>query len=360
MMINPEHAQAARAPQRATPRIEYVRLATGAESAPLPRDVLAAITFGRGGSGRRARSDASAASATGAPDPRLIGVALEPLAPPGLVELWRVAGPVHTGREGAVRFAADEEHLAGLIELDEREYGGLAATTEWAYASIRRFHARSSHPHVLRMWNYFNAINRGEGDDERYKQFCCGRAAGFLGRAAAAAAAGTGLGAFPAATAIGRRDGSPTLQVYWLAARTPGTPLENPRQVSAFRYPRQYGPAPPSFSRAMLVSGRLLMISGTASVIGHASCHPGSLEQQLEETLVNLGALLERAAAMQPALARRWGAQTLLKVYLRDGAETRRAAALLAERLPPAVECLLLEADICRAELLVEIDAVHA
>src|SRR3546814_12468443 len=56
----------------------------------------------------------------------------------------------------------------------------------------------------------------------------------------------------PAATAIGRCDDARVVQVYWLAARTPGMPVENPRQVSAYRYPRQYGPQQPSFARAML------------------------------------------------------------------------------------------------------------
>ncbi|MGH8260627.1 MAG: pteridine-dependent deoxygenase, partial [Steroidobacteraceae bacterium] len=93
--------------------------------------------------------------------------------------------------------------------------------------------------------------------------------------------------------------------------------------------------------------------------VGHASQHPGSLIGQLEETLANLGAVRERAATMQPALPRSWGAGTLLKVYLRDGAAATCAAAHLAARMPPGVRCLTLEADICRPDLLVEIDCVH-
>jgi chorismate lyase / 3-hydroxybenzoate synthase len=202
----------------------------------------------------------------------------------------------------------------------------------------------------MRMWNYLGGINRGEGDAERYKQFCLGRAAG--------------LGAYPssrypAATAIGRRDDSPRLQVYWLASRSPGLPLENPRQVSAYRYPRQYGPAAPSFSRAMLLAQPLLMISGTASILGHASRHPGSLADQIDETLTNLESVLERACAAQPALPRRWGASTLFKVYLRDAASAAAATDHLSRRLPRGAQYLVLAADICRAELLVEIDCAH-
>jgi chorismate lyase/3-hydroxybenzoate synthase len=368
-MLNPEHA--GRAAGSAVPRVEYMRLGPGADAGSLPADALAAIVFGpRSRSGPPPPSPAGrSAIRSSSPDPRVIHVGLEPLEPPGIVELWRAGGPVRTGRDGPIRFAADREFLAGVIELDEREHGGLASAAEWAYASIRHFQARSDHPHLLRMWNYFEGINRGRGDDERYRQFCLGRAAGFGPGASVAADTARDRGSaracgphavhrFPAGTAIGRRDDSPILQVYWLAGRTPGSPLENPRQLSAFRYPRRYGPAPPSFSRAMLVS-RQLLISGTASIVGHASRHAGSLERQLDETLVNLESMVERAVAMQPAVLRRWGAHTLLKVYLRDGSAAESAARRLSERLLPGVQWLMLEADICRAELLVEIDCAH-
>ena len=103
---------------------------------------------------------------------------------------------------------------------------------------------------------------------------------------------------WPAATAVGRQDHSGVLQVYWLAGTEPGRPLENPRQVSAFNYPRQYGPAPPRFSRAMLVTGGLL-ISGTGSILGHASHHAHDLSAQLDEILRNL-------ASLRQAGRRRW------------------------------------------------------
>ena len=49
-----------------------------------------------------------------------------------------------------------------------------------------------------------------------------------------------------------------------------GTPVENPRQVSAYRYPREYGPQSPTFARALLPpSPRVpLLLSGTASIDG--------------------------------------------------------------------------------------------
>ena len=63
-------------------------------------------------------------------------------------------------------------------------------------------------------------------------------------------------------------------------------PLENPRQLAAWRYPRQYGPRPPTFARAMLAPDAVrlpLMLSGTGAVVGHASLQDDDLQAQLGE-----------------------------------------------------------------------------
>ena len=102
------------------------------------------------------------------------------------------------------------------------------------------------------------------------------------------------------------RDGRRVLQVYWLAARVAGTPLENPRQVAAYRYPRQYGPQSPTFARAMLPpagSDMPLLLSGTASVVGHETRHPGDVLAQLDETFANLDSLLDIASLGRVGLA---------------------------------------------------------
>jgi chorismate lyase / 3-hydroxybenzoate synthase len=318
-------------PARA-PGVDYATLDPGS---PLSPEVLAAVVFG--------------APSSQLSDPRLIRVGLRPLNGSGTVELWRASGRVHIGRAGLVRFAADAEHLAGVVELDEHEHGGLAAAAQQAYAAIRRFQAGSDHPHLLRAWNYFDAINRGAADEERYKQFCVGRAHGFAPWPASR---------YPAASAVGRCDGEPRLQVFFLAGRTRGTPLENPRQVNAYHYPRRYGPAAPTFARAMLAQ-RLLLISGTASIVGHDSRHAGSLTAQIDESLANLASILAHATAALPAVPPCWDERSLFKVYLRDGTTANQAAAHLAARLPPGARYLMLEAEICRAELLVEIECVH-
>jgi chorismate lyase/3-hydroxybenzoate synthase len=273
---------------------------------------------------------------------RTLRVGLEPIgAAPW--EVWRGQGPVRSGRTDGLAWSTDGEHLFFALELAEAAHGGIAGATAAAYRQLSGFVRDSATPHVLRLWNYFDAINQGEGDAERYRLFCDGRARGLVA---------ADWMHYPAATAIGRRDGVRTLQVYGLAARQPGRPLENPRQVSAWRYPRQYGPTAPVFARGMLEAGGELLISGTAAVIGHASAHPDDFDAQALETLANIDALVDGSGSAGHGPLR-------LKAYLRDPADAGRIAAAIAPRLADPADLLLLAGDICRSELLVEVDGVR-
>jgi chorismate lyase / 3-hydroxybenzoate synthase len=306
---------------------------------PLGDDVLTAVVFGNN---------------TPCPsDPRCLRIGLEPLTGAGLCEVWRGVGRVRLGTSGPIRFVEDGHCLAGWIDLDEDRFGGLEATAEAAYRGLLAFHAASPFHYVWRIWNFVTAINEGHGDAERYKLFSLGRARAF----AAAQATSPGL-AYPAATAVGKPQGPRTLQVCWIAGRAPGTMLENPRQVAAYHYPRRYGPAAPSFSRAMLIPDPALLVSGTASIVGYASLHEGDAIAQLEETLANLDVLLQRARAAGHFSSARLGPESLLKVYLRPGVDAAAIERRLHERLGPDVPTLILAADICRSELLIEIEAV--
>ncbi|MEO6925182.1 MAG: pteridine-dependent deoxygenase [Rhodanobacter sp.] len=275
-------------------------------------------------------------------DPRYLQVALEAFEASPPLELWQVDAPVNHGTEGALHWSAGGGWLFTAIELDEREHGGPCATAELAYATLHHFVAGRGARHVLRVWNYIGAINQGDGDAERYKRFCEGRAAGMGDFFAEG---------FPAATAIGHRAETHRLQVYLLACDQGGERIENPRQVSAWCYPRQYGRTPPSFARAMTLPAHdVLAISGTAAVVGHASTHQDNLAAQLTETLTNLEALLSNSG--MPA---GFDQRSPLKVYVRHAADVSQVRAFLHERLP-GVSVLLLHGDICRRELLVEID----
>jgi chorismate lyase / 3-hydroxybenzoate synthase len=314
------------------------------EFAPLPTllaepGVLAVLGFGR-------RAPAQHA------DPRYFNVGLEPLGEHAPFEVWRVPEPVSAGRDGAIAFARGESLSFGSLALPEAAVGDVAGCAEFAYRQLFDHLSPGPHPALLRSWNYLDAITEGEGDVERYRQFCLGRARGMGGR----------LARYPAATAIGLRDGQRCLRLYWLSAAEPGQAVENPRQVEAWRYPRQYGPQPPSFSRATLPRDERLplLLSGTASVVGHASLHEASLSEQMAETFRNFASLLQAARAARASLSAGFGAGSLLKAYVRDPDARAEIERLLEQHLPAVTPRLLLAADICRAELRIEIDGFHA
>lgn len=278
---------------------------------------------------------------SGIKDPRHLHVPLPPLAATAPHECWTVAAAVVTGSDGDLRWAAGGGWRFVATELDEARFGGIEAASEYAYASLLAHVAAVPEQHLQRIWNYLGAINDGAGDQERYRLFCNGRARALAARA---------VTRYPAATAIGHHGPRGLLQVYALCATEPGQALENPRQVSAWQYPRQYGPTSPSFARALQLPNAALAISGTAAVIGHASHHLDDVAAQADEAFANLATLLEQShlAAFDD--------HSPLKVYVRNASDVEAVEAALARHLDASVPRVLLQGDICRRELLVEID----
>ena len=286
---------------------------------------------------------------------RCTGAAMIPTPLAGLdgrdqVEVWRSRGPLQRGAEGVVAYSQSDDYLFGRMELVEAEFGDCRAVTEAAYQQLLAFQQRSAKPHLLRLWHYFSEITAGVGDGQRYRQFCVGRVQALSAYPALS---------LPAATAIGRSDGVSTLVMYWLAGRQPGVGIENPRQLSARSYPRQYGPVAPRFTRATLTAAGQLLISGTASIVGHASHHHGRVRDQLAETLTNIEALLREANRLDPRVPAELGDGSRLKVYLRHRADLPVVQNFLSAALPSGCRCLFLEGEICRDDLLVEIEGVH-
>lgn len=300
-------------------------------------DVLAVIGFGR--------------AAEKAQDPRYLHIGLEQ-AGINRYEVWRGVAPVRSGATGRLHWSSDDTYLFFAVEIDEDASGGIEAAAEQAYAEVCKLLEQhrfddGNRAHIVRLWNYMDAINEGEGDDERYRQFCSGRASGIT------AAARNG---YSAATAIGRRDGVRVLQVYGLAAGEAGVAIENPRQVSAWSYPRQYGPVAPTFARATRTPAGQLLVSGTAAVVGHASMHAGDTFAQFEETMLNLESLLGAAGS---GIASRGLAASLLKVYLRDPSEAPAVGQRMDEYCPQLMDSMILFGDICRSDLRIEIDGIQ-
>ncbi|HUO83934.1 MAG TPA: hypothetical protein VM534_02370, partial [Thermoanaerobaculia bacterium] len=269
------------------------------------------------------------------------------LGPGALVEVWRSRYPVERGERGGIVFGANGDVLFGVMTLAE-EGSDLESLTTGAYLAILDLGRETGYPSLLRIWNHVSSINIEAEGRERYRRFCIGRYDAFARRGFAL------RGDLPAASAVGM--GSGALRIYFLASKRPGVQMENPRQVAAWDYPPRYGPRSPSFSRATIrewEDERQIYLSGTASIVGHESRHPGDAAAQFEETRRNIEAILRRVAPEWPAR----DGQTLVKLYVRREED----APLLADRVRGAfgdASLLILQADICREELLLEIEMI--
>ena len=284
-------------------------------------------------------------------------------------EVWRSGEPGQSGQHDRVRFRRTGDTLFGCIAVSEAESrpadghasrksrsGALSAlhqATADAYRQILATLDAQAYPYLLRVWNYVPDINRDTHGTERYWEFNSAR------RHALRASGRPLSGNVPAASALGAAADSP-LVVYFLAGRTAPTFVENPRQVSAYHYPRQYGPHSPVFSRAALLqqpAGLTLFISGTASIVGHRSLHVGDTAAQTRETLSNIEALLDEANRVSRGAQFRLGALAC-KVYVRRPADLPVIQTELNSVLGDGARVIYLQADICRQDLLVEIEAV--
>lgn len=259
-------------------------------------------------------------------------------------EHWDAPLPITRSTAFGARIAESGTLLYAEWLLDEAAHGGLEAASTEVYRQIAALLAGSGYPHPVKIWHYLGAINDGAGDDERYRRFCVGRAA--------ALDPGQPL---PAATAIGLQAAPDRLTVFLLAAKVAGTRIENPRQVPAYEYPRAYGPVSPSFSRAMLMPWGQLFVSGTAAVVGHETKHPENTGAQLRELALNLDALVAKAESLG---GRRLQAAAL-KVYVRRRDDLAEVEALAARLFPADCPRLTVLADISRADLRVEVEALY-
>lgn len=288
-------------------------------------------------------------SAATASDPRICVVPLAELGATAASEVWLSPRPVRAGTWNGVNYADNGEAVFLHIELNEYAEDALQPLIAVAYRRLFAAARTLGYRYFLRIWHYFPDINQECAGLERYQAFCAGRHQALM---AELADCETHL---PAACAIGARQ--PGIRLSALAAREPGVQIENPRQVSAFHYPRQYGSRSPSFSRAVLKNwggqDSHLYISGTASIVGHASRHH-DLMAQLDETLLNLEALLDHARRAAPAPLR----LTQLTVYCRPDLDPAPLRARITDALGADAALLFLHADICRRELLIEIEGL--
>lgn len=221
---------------------------------------------------------------------------------------------------------------------------------------------------LLRTWIYQGSIVEPEGATQRYKELNRARTDFFQNVRFLETLLPENFptAVYPASTGIGA-DGS-NVTVCCVSVRTETTgvlcvPLENPKQTPAFDYTERYSPRSPKFSRAMAVAlrgGCCVYVSGTASIVDSETKYVGDAVRQTEQTLDNIRNLIAgENLARHGVLGFDAGLENLAiaRVYVKRPEDYEAIRAACRKRLG-GTPILFTLSDVCRDELLVEIEGV--
>jgi enamine deaminase RidA (YjgF/YER057c/UK114 family) len=245
-------------------------------------------------------------------------------------------------------------HAAGLASADGTT--GRADQSREAFAAAQAILDAEGleYRHIVRQWNYIEEMldvrDTGGGDSQAYQAFNDVRSIAY-GRSDFSAG-------YPAATGIGQKVGGICIE---LVAVDPGPgvrvePVTNPRQIDAHSYSEDVlvgttcenlpGTTSPKFERGKRVAAgdaEIVFVSGTASIIGEKSVAPGDVRAQTRTTIDNMKEVLGGRA------------MTHLRAYVKETADIEA----VREECRAAfgdIPALYVEADVCRDELLVELE----
>lgn len=223
---------------------------------------------------------------------------------------------------------------------------------------------------IVRQWNYIERITcvpDYEGANQHYQDFNDARSH-FYART-------EWRGGYPAATGIGTSHGGIMVEVdaVTLSCRKcAAVALDNALQVAAHDYSQNVlvGVADkifrhkttPKFERAKAVvspeSGLQVYISGTAAIRGEASLTDVGIERQTMITLENIEYLISRQNLRKHGIKTEKTPEIqIFRVYLKAENLLEPARKIVCERYPD-VKALYVLTDVCRDELLIEIEGV--
>ncbi len=237
--------------------------------------------------------------------------------------------------------------------------GDPDAAAEAAFDQMRRLleAEEMSFNDIVRQWNYIGEITRISGKGENYHVFNKVRSRQY-GKYRS-------VHGFPAATGIGMKHSGISLDC--IAVKTGDShkvvAVNNPDQVRPYEYGRVvlHGVQVPQFERALLLSGSndtTLFVSGTASILGQDTVGIGDIEKQTVITIENIMKLVEASHHNKTGNSPLCDLSSLilLRVYVKNQSDFEKVKNICNSYFigAPAV---YVEADVCRDNLLVEIEA---
>lgn len=221
---------------------------------------------------------------------------------------------------------------------------------------------------TIRTWLYLGDITGPEADTQRYKELNRARTDFYrdLKFGNGLLPDGWASPVYPASTGIGTEGKNLVLSLIAIETQRRDIrliPLENPVQTAACDYELRYGPQSPKFARAMGVVGPKYVatfVSGTASITNSETRHLNDVERQTEQTLDNIAALIAPDNYARYGFAG-CGSElsdlAIVRVYIKRQEDYQATRAICEKRLGE-VPIIYAVADVCRPDLLVEIEGI--
>jgi len=178
---------------------------------------------------------------------------------------------------------------------------------------------------------------------------------------------------FPSATGIGVDFNGVTIECMAVAgdAKLKIVAINNPQQLNSYKYGQNVlkgeplknrtSNQPPQFERAKLMTNGLfskVFISGTASIVGQETIGLNDVEEQTRVTIENIELLTSESNLKLhcPELAVIPDKYVYVRVYVKNEEDIPSVKAICRQHFGE-IPMTIVKADICRAELLVEIEA---
>lgn len=220
---------------------------------------------------------------------------------------------------------------------------------------------------IVRQWNYIEQITKVElynGSQSQHYQIFNDVRSRFYNQADFA-------NGYPAATGIGMDFGGIIIEAIAMQVKGTGQvlPLKNPVQTDAYSYTsevlaenslmKDFCRTTPKFERAKILNFpgmRIVFISGTAAITGQVSRNDHTVEEQTEMTISNIRNLISEENLRKHGLTETTTAIVKnLRVYVKNQNDIP-AVKEVCDYHFPQIPSIYIVADICRPELLVEIE----
>lgn len=217
--------------------------------------------------------------------------------------------------------------------------------------------------HIVRQWNYIGDITDFENGNQHYQLFNNARTEFYKNIHFE--------NGFPAATGISMSLKSIFVSVLAIVPTTDTSiaAIDNPLQIPAYNYPETVlvegksnrQKTTPKFERGKFISNGksgIFFVSGTAAIRAEQSTNPNDADLQTQQTIENINFLISNENIKRYSSEKNvYLSLNSIRVYVKRSEDYAKIKAEV-DKAWPNVRAIYLLAEVCRTELLVEIEGI--